>query len=248
VTGVPTGVVDRVDAAADAQRSNRVLVIDEEAPLTHLLTLALSFEGWEVETLDHGEGAVEVATRFAPDAILLDMMLPDRSGVDVVADLRAGGITAPVIFLTGRTALEDRIAAFTAGGDDYMTKPFGLEEVTDRLRGVFRRTGRAPSSRVFADVVLDTRSSQVWRAGEPVLLTALEVRMLEVLIERDGTPIDGEGIVSALGLRGHTVVDSAALRALASLRAKIDGDGVPLLVVQGGSAWLRRPRNADTAK
>jgi DNA-binding response OmpR family regulator len=96
--------------------------------------------------------------------------------------------------------------------------------------------------------VLDTRSSQVWRAGEPVLLTALEVRMLEVLIERDGAPIDGEGIVSALGLRGHTVVDSAALRALASLRAKIDEDGVPLLVVEGGSAWLRRPRNADTAK
>jgi two-component system OmpR family response regulator len=244
---MPKGTIERADAAPDAQRSNRVLVIDEEAPLTHLLTLALSFEGWEVETLDRGEGAVAAATRFAPDAILLDMMLPDRSGVDVVADLRAGGITAPVIFLTGRTALEDRIAAFAAGGDDYMTKPFGLEEVTERLRGVFRRIGRAPSSRVFADVVLDTRSSQVWRAGEAVLLSPLEVRMLEILIDRDGEPVDGAGIVAALGLHGHTVVDSAAMRALASLRSKLDGDGDgdgaadTLIVVSGGSAWLRRP-------
>jgi two-component system OmpR family response regulator len=243
VTGLP-GVADRLDAASGLPRSNRVLVIDEEAALTHVLTLALSFEGWEVETLERGAGAVETALRFAPDAILLDMMLPDLSGVQVVANLRASGIVAPVIFLTGRSSLEDRIAAYTAGGDDYMTKPFGLEEVTERLRGVFRRSGLAPSSRVFSDVVLDTRTAQVWRAGETVLLTALEVRMLELLMDRDGNPIDGAGMVSGLGLSGHTVIESAAARALENLRQKMNRDDAPVVMVHNGSAWLRRPHPA----
>jgi two-component system OmpR family response regulator len=234
------GVAHRADAASGAARPNRVLVIDEEAQLTHLLTLALTFEGWEVETLDSGARAVEVAARFAPDAILLDMMLPDVSGVTVVSDLRANGVTVPVIFLTGRTSLEDRIAAFTAGGDDYMTKPFGLEEVTARLRAVFRRSGLAPTSRVFGDIVLDTHTAQVWRAGEPVLLSALEVRMLEVLIDREGEPLDGAGMVEGLGLHGHTVIDSAATRVLESLREKVNADAPAVVVLRGGLAWLER--------
>jgi two-component system OmpR family response regulator len=234
----------RVDAATGAARPNRVLVIDEEAPLTHLLTLALTFEGWQVETLDRGASAVEVVARFAPDAILLDMMLPDVGGIEVVTALRAAGVTVPVIFLTGRSSLEDRIAAFTAGGDDYMTKPFGLEEVTGRLRAVFRRSGLAPTSRVFGDIVLDTHSAQVWRAGEPVLLTALEVRMLEVLIARDGAPLDGAGMVEGLGLHGHTVIDSAATRALESLRAKVNEDAAEVVMVHAGRAWLQLPAAA----
>jgi DNA-binding response OmpR family regulator len=187
---------------------------------------------------------VEVAARFAPDAILLDMMLPDVGGVEVVTALRSAGVTVPVIFLTGRSSLEDRIAAFTAGGDDYMTKPFGLEEVTGRLRAVFRRSGLAPTSRVFGDIVLDTHSAQVWRAGEPVLLTALEVRMLEVLIARDGAPVDGAGMVEGLGLHGHTVIDSAATHALESLRAKVNDDASEVVVVHGGRAWLQLPAAA----
>jgi len=232
-----TGVIDLRDLGA-AGRRNRVLVVDEEVALTNLLTLALTFEGWEVETLAAGSDAVEVARRFRPDAILLDMVLPDVSGIEVVARLRDSGVTVPVIFLTGRSSLEDRLAAFSAGGDDYMTKPFGLEEVTTRLRAVFRRSGLAPTSMVFADVVLDTGTHQVWRAGEAVLLSSLEVELLRVLIEKGGEPVDGTGIIRALGFSGHTVIDSAAARAVESLKSKMNADATAIVHVEHGSAWL----------
>ena len=221
-----------------APRRIRVLVVDEEAPLTDLLTLALQFEGWTVETLANGTDAVAAAKRFRPDAILLDIMLPDINGVEVVERLRESGVTVPVIFLTGRTSLEDRLAAFGAGGDDYITKPFSLEQVTDRLREVFRRVGLAASSRVLADLVLDTATGQVWRAGEAVLLSALERELLAVLLDRAGRPIDGTGIIRSLGFSGHTVIDSAAARAVESLRAKVNADAEPLVHLENGEAWL----------
>ena len=246
MTGAPdTGVIDRLGPAGPARRRNRVLVIDEEVPLTDLLTLSLTFEGWEVETLANGRDAVAVAQRFRPDAILLDMMLPDLDGVAVVTRLRESGIVTPVIFLTGRTSLEDRLAAFGAGGDDYMTKPFGLEEVNTRLRAVFRRSGLTGSSIIFADLVIDGESGQVWRAGEPVLLTALEVELLKVLVARAGEPIDGTTIVRALGLSGHSVVDPAATRALVSVRAKINADAAPLVHLADGAAWITAPLADD---
>ena len=222
----------------NAPRKIRVLVVDEEAPLTNLLTLALQFEGWNVETLANGSDAVAVTRRFRPDAILLDMMLPDINGVEVVERLRENGVTVPVIFLTGRSSLEDRLAAFSAGGDDYITKPFSLEEVTDRLREVFRRVGLAETSRVVGDLVLDSATGQVWRAGEAVLLSPLERELLAVLFDRAGDPIDGTGIIRSLGLSGHTVIDSAAARAVESLKAKVNADAEPLLHVENGEAWL----------
>jgi two-component system OmpR family response regulator len=233
-----TGVIDRIEPTGGGRRQNRVLVIDEEAPLTDLLTLSLTFEGWQVETLANGNDAVDTVRRFRPDAILLDMMLPDVSGVAVVSRLREAGIQTPVIFLTGRTSLEDRLAAFGAGGDDYMTKPFGLEEVSTRLRAVFRRSGLTDSSILFADLVIDGASGQVWRAGEPVLLSSLEVQLL---VERGGDPIDGTGIVRGLGLSGHTVIDSAATRAVDSLRTKINADAAPLVYLEDGAAWIAEP-------
>jgi two-component system OmpR family response regulator len=236
-----TGVIDRIEPTGGGRRQNRVLVIDEEAPLTDLLTLSLTFEGWQVETLANGNDAVDTVRRFRPDAILLDMMLPDVSGVAVVSRLREAGIQTPVIFLTGRTSLEDRLAAFGAGGDDYMTKPFGLEEVSTRLRAVFRRSGLTDSSILFADLVIDGASGQVWRAGEPVLLSSLEVQLLKLLVERAGDPIDGTGIVRGLGLSGHTVIDSAATRAVDSLRTKINADAAPLVYLEDGAAWIAEP-------
>ena len=236
-----TGVIDRIEPTGEGRRKNRVLVIDEEAPLTDLLTLSLTFEGWQVETLANGNDAVDVVRRFRPDAILLDMMLPDVSGVAVVSRLRDAGIDTPVIFLTGRTSLEDRLAAFGAGGDDYMTKPFGLEEVSTRLRAVFRRAGLTDSSILFADLVIDGASGQVWRAGEPVLLSSLEVQLLKLLVDRAGDPIDGTGIIRSLGLSGHAVIDSAATRAVDSLRTKINADAAPLVHLEGGAAWIATP-------
>jgi len=242
VTSPDTGVIERIEPLGVTKRKNRVLIIDEEAPLTDLLTLSLTFEGWQVQTLANGNDAVRVAREYRPDAILLDMMLPDTTGVAVVSRLRDEGIDTPVIFLTGRTSLEDRLAAYGAGGDDYMTKPFGLEEVSRRLRAVFRRAGLAESSVVFADLVVDSASGQVWRAGATVLLSSLEVELLKVLIERAGDPIDGTGIIRRLGLSGHTVIDSAATRAVDSLRSKINAQGDPLVHLAGGAAWISEYR------
>lgn len=241
MTGPDTGVIDRIDAPQSARRKNRVLLIDEEEPLTDLLTLALTFEGWEVETLARGADAVEVAARFAPDAILLDMSLPDISGVAVVSLLRDSGVDVPVIFLTGRTSLDDKLAAFAAGGDDYMTKPFGLEEVTSRLRAVFRRAGLADTSLAFAGVVLDSATGQAWRGGDPLILTRLETALLRILVERRGEPIDGTGIVRSLGLAGHPVLDSAAARAMQNLRAIVDHDAAPIVRSSAGAVWLEAP-------
>ncbi|MFT2690367.1 response regulator [Clavibacter zhangzhiyongii] len=143
-----------------APRVIRVFVVDEEAPITQLLSLALRMEGWDVRVFATGRAAIDAAVEAAPDAILLDMTLPDVSGVEVVAELRRAGVASPVLFLTGRDSLEDRLAAFGAGADDYVTKPFGLEEVVETLRVLFRRRGLAPALITAGDLVLDPASGR----------------------------------------------------------------------------------------
>src|SRR3954451_18598638 len=121
----------------------RVLVVDDEASLAEVLASVLRFEGWEVMTAGGGADAVNAGRDFRPDAVLLDVMLPDFDGLEVLRRLRADNPDVCVLFLTARDAVEDRIAGITAGGDDYVTKPFSLEEVLARLRGLLRRSGRA---------------------------------------------------------------------------------------------------------
>jgi two-component system, OmpR family, response regulator len=159
----------------------RVLVIDEEEPMTKVVGLALGFEGWEVESVASGAGALAATTRFRPHAILLDIMLPDANGIDVARELRESGVTAPILFVTGRDSLDDRMAAYAAGGDDYVTKPFGLEELTDRVREVFRRGGLLESSVVVGDLVLDVETREAWRDGEAFFPTSRE---FDDLLER----------------------------------------------------------------
>lgn len=156
----------------------RVLVVDEEEPMTKVVGLALGFEGWEVRSVARGAEALAEAQRFDPHAILLDIMLPDVSGVEVARSLRDNGVTAPILFLTGRDSLDDRLAAYGAGGDDYVTKPFGLEELAARLRGVFRRTGVLESSVVMGDLVLDLETREAWRDGEAFFPSAREFEEL----------------------------------------------------------------------
>ena len=131
----------------------RVLVVDDEHSLTELLKMALRYEGWDVRTAADGFSAVKVAREFRPDAIVLDIMLPDIDGLEVLQRVRADGTETPVLFLTAKDSLDDRIAGLTAGGDDYVTKPFSLEEVVARLRGLIRRStltlapGEGPGAR-----------------------------------------------------------------------------------------------------
>ncbi len=166
----------------DLRRSDggpvRALVVDDESALAELLTMALRYEGWEVRSAPDGIGAIRIAREFGPDVVVLDVMLPDIDGMEVLRRLRGHAPEVPVLFLTAKDAVEDRIAGLTVGGDDYVTKPFSLEEVVARLRALLRRSGMVAASRsptlTVGDLVLDEDSREVARGGAPVELTATE--------------------------------------------------------------------------
>ncbi|MEO6502919.1 MAG: response regulator transcription factor, partial [Jatrophihabitantaceae bacterium] len=164
----------------------RVLVVDDEPNLADLLTMALRYEGWEIRAASDGLNAVRIAREFKPDAVVLDVMLPDLNGLEVLRRLRDDSPTLPVLFLTAKDAVEDRIAGLTAGGDDYVTKPFSLEEVVARVRGLMRRTSVASTRGgpvlSVGDLTLDEESHEVSRAGEEIALTATEFELLRYLM------------------------------------------------------------------
>jgi two-component system OmpR family response regulator len=163
----------------------RVLVVDDEESITDLISTALRYVGFEVEVASTGRQALERAVTFRPELIVLDVMLPDLDGFQVTRRLRADGVRAPVVFLTARDATEDKVAGLTIGGDDYVTKPFSLEELVARVRAVLRRTRGGPDHRSLlkvADLELDEDSHEVWRAGEAVELTATEFKLLRYLM------------------------------------------------------------------
>ena len=165
----------------------RVLLVDDEPMLTDLLSMALRMEGWVVQTAASGSAALAGAQEFLPDAMVLDVMMPDLDGLQVLRRLRAAGNDVPVLFLTARDAVGDRIAGLTAGGDDYVTKPFSLEEVVARLRALMRRAGTAHSAGDnpvlrIGDLTLNEDSHEVERAGTPIDLTATEFELLRYLM------------------------------------------------------------------
>ncbi len=164
----------------------RVLAVDDETSLTELLSMAMRYEGWQVTTAASGNEAVKAARETRPDAIVLDMMLPDFDGLEVMRRIRAESPDVPVIFLTAKDSVEDRIGGLTAGGDDYVTKPFSLEEVIARLRALLRRSGAAlaksDSTLVVGDLTLDEDSHEVTRGGVDIQLTATEFELLRYLM------------------------------------------------------------------
>ncbi|HEX2064110.1 MAG TPA: response regulator transcription factor [Acidimicrobiales bacterium] len=167
------------------QRTARVLVVDDEPNITDLVRTALRYVGFEVEVAATGREALAAATSFRPHMVVLDVMLPDLDGFEVVRRLRRDGIDVPVIFLTARDATEDKVAGLTIGGDDYVTKPFSLEELVARVGVVLRRTRGGddePARLRFADLELDESTFEVWRAGQPVAVTATEFKLLRYLM------------------------------------------------------------------
>jgi two-component system, OmpR family, response regulator len=148
----------------------RVLVVDDEATIVELLSVSLKFQGFEVHTASNGAAALDKARVLSPDAIILDVMMPGMDGFGLLRRMRADGIDAPALFLTARDTLQDKITGLTLGGDDYVTKPFSLEEVVARLRVILRRAGLGHEEpRVarlrFADIELDEDTHEVWKAG-----------------------------------------------------------------------------------
>ena len=211
----------------------RVLVVDDEHNLTELLSMALRYEGWEVKAAGTGMAAVRAAREFEPDAVALDMMLPDMDGLEVLRRMREHNDRLPVLFLTARDAVEDRIAGLTAGGDDYVTKPFSLEEVVARIRAVLRRTRGGAEDRPvlsFADLVLDEDSHEVRRAGRVIETSPTEFKLLRYLLLNPNRVLSKAQILDHVwdyDFRGEAgIVESY----ISYLRRKIDSEGLPPLI------------------
>jgi two-component system OmpR family response regulator len=166
----------------------RLLVVDDEPNIVELLSAALRYAGFEVATATSGNEALQVAERWKPDLLVLDVMLPDLDGFSVVRQLRGRRRAVPVVFLTAKDANEDKVMGLTVGGDDYVTKPFSLEEMVARIRAVLRRTqGTTEVTRlVTGDLELDEDSHEVWRGGTPVALSPTEFKLLRYLMVNAG--------------------------------------------------------------
>ena len=214
------------------------MVVDEEETLTHVLRLALELEGWDVRIVPTGAGAIDAVPEFEPDIVLLDQGLPDMKGTAVASALRDSGFTAALVFLTGRASLDDRMAGYAAGADDYITKPFGLEEVVEHLRPLVRRLGLAPTSHTYADLVLDDSTAEVWRGQERIPLTPIEFEMLRALLEKHDSPLTLGQVLVQLAVRGTRVPRELAARMLDRMRTLVNSDGRPLVHVVGTGGWM----------
>ena len=225
----------------------RVLAVDDEPSLTELLAMAMRYEGWEVTTAATGSAAVAAARRTRPDAIVLDVMLPDFDGLEVMRRIRADQEDVPVIFLTARDAVRDRISGLTAGGDDYVTKPFSLEEVIARLRGLLRRSGattaRADSQLVVGDLVLDEDSHEVTRGGDDISLTATEFELLRYLMRNPRRVLSKAQILDRVWNYDFGGEANVVELYISYLRKKIDAGREPMIHTRRGAGYLLRAPN-----
>jgi two-component system OmpR family response regulator len=226
------------------QHDARLLIVEDEPNILELLAGSLRYAGFEVITAAGGAEAVQAAGRYRPDLIVLDVMLPDMDGFDVIRRLRGGGTRIPVVFLTARDATEDKVRGLTLGGDDYVTKPFSLEEVIARIRAVLRRTrgdGTEPTPRLkFADLELDEDSHEVWRAGQPVQLSPTEFKLLRYFMGNANRVLSKMQILDHVwdyDFRGDTgIVESY----VSVLRRKVDSTGPRLIHTLRGVGYVLR--------
>ena len=221
----------------------RVLLVDDEPMLTDLLSMALRMEGWVVQTAASGSAALAGAQEFLPDAMVLDVMMPDLDGLQVLRRLRAAGNDVPVLFLTARDAVGDRIAGLTAGGDDYVTKPFSLEEVVARLRALMRRAGTAHSAGDnpvlrIGDLTLNEDSHEVERAGTPIDLTATEFELLRYLMRNPRRVMSRAQILDRVWSYDFGGKSSVVELYISYLRKKIDAGREPLLHTVRGAGYM----------
>jgi len=220
----------------------RVLVVDDEPNLAEVLSSVLRHEGWDVQSEGTGTSAVRTGREFRPDAVVLDMMLPDFDGLEVMRRLREDNPRVAVLFLTARDSVEDRIAGITAGGDDYVTKPFSLEEVLARLRGMLRRVGMSQASTdtmlTFADLTMDEEARDVRRAGEVIDLTATEFELLRFLMRNPRRVLSKAQILDRVwnydfGGQAHVVE-----LYISYLRKKVDAGREPIIHTVRGVGYV----------
>ena len=229
----------------------RALVVDDEPTLAELLSTALRYEGWHVAHALTGQSAIKLAKSFDPDVILLDIMLPDLSGLEVMRRIRATAPIVPVLFLTAKDAVEDRVAGLTAGGDDYVTKPFSLEEVVARLRALLRRAG-AVSEREEAvlrvgDLAMDEDSHEVSRAGSDIHLTATEFELLRYFMRNPRRVLSKAQILDRVWQYDFGGQANIVELYVSYLRRKIDAGHSPMIHTLRGVGYVLKPGKASSA-
>ena len=229
------------------EQAQKILVVDDERSISDLIATSLRFVGFEVETATNGSEALTVAEAFRPDAVVLDVMMPGMDGFEVCKKLRDDGQSIGVLFLTAKDTTEDKINGLTVGGDDYMTKPFSLEELIARLKAILRRTGSTPNilddeKILFADLELNEATHEVHRAGVQLELSPTEFTLLRYLL------INADRVVSKSQILDHVWQydfrgDAGIVETYISyLRKKVDAVEPPLIhTVRGVGYRLRLP-------
>jgi two-component system, OmpR family, response regulator len=223
-----------------------VLVVDDEPALSELVSMVLRYEGWTVSTAGDGAAAIRRATDGCPDVVVLDIMLPDMSGLDVLTELRRIRPELPVLLLTAKDTVEDKITGLAAGGDDYVTKPFSVEEMTLRLRALVKRSGRGViggnSQLVVGDLVMDVDSREVTRAGESIQMTATEFSVLRVLMLNPRRVLTKAQILHHVWDYDFEGRSNVVELYISYLRKKIDADRQPMIHTVRAVGYVLKPQ------
>jgi two-component system OmpR family response regulator len=243
---MPPSADNRFELRRQDGQPVRVLVVDDEPTITDLLSMALRYEGFDVRAAATGQEAVRAAAQFQPDAVILDVMLPDFSGLEVLRRVRGSLADVPVLFLTARDAVEDRIAGLTAGGDDYVTKPFSLEELVARLRALLRRAGLAAAARTdsvltVGDLTLDEETREVHRGGAPILLTATEFELLRYLMRNPRRVLSKMQILDRVWHYDFGGQANVVELYISYLRKKVDAGRDPMIHTLRGAGYVLKP-------
>ena len=247
VRAVFTGVMARSAPAYTRPDGSpvRVLVVDDEKNIAELLAMAMRYEGWDVHTASDGQAAIRAAKDERPDAVVLDIMLPDLDGLKVLERMRENDPHVPVLFLTAKDAVEDRVAGLTAGGDDYVTKPFSLEEIVARVRALMRRTvvvaTDAESVLTVGDLTLDEDSHEVTRGGDEITLTATEYELLRYLMRNPRRVLSKAQILDRVWNYDFGGQANVVELYISYLRKKIDVGREPMIHTLRGAGYMLKP-------
>lgn len=232
----------------DAPRGAKVLVVDDEENIRELLSVSLKFQGYQVDTAADGPSAIDKCRTRKPDVLILDVMMPGMDGFGLLRRLRADGVEAPALFLSARDSVADKVNGLTIGGDDYVTKPFSLEEVVARLQVLLRRSGfgeeKKTSSKItFADIELDDETHEVFKAGRPVQLSPTEFTLLRYFMVNAGTVLSKPRILDHVWNYDFGGDVNVVESYVSYLRRKLDYGEKPLIhTLRGVGYVMREPR------
>lgn len=223
----------------------RVLLVDDEPALTNLVKMALHYEGWDVEVAHDGQEAKAKFDKVGPDVLVLDIMLPDVDGLEILRRVRESDVYTPTLFLTARDSVMDRVTGLTSGADDYMTKPFSLEELVARLRGLLRRSSHlerpADEALRVGDLTLDGASREVTRDGTPISLSSTEFELLRFLMRNPRRALSRTEILDRVWNYDFAGRTSIVDLYISYLRKKIDSDREPMIHTVRGIGYMLRP-------